>query len=235
MIIDFVQLSQQCAPNVDVPVASAIVKSESSFNPFAIGVNKGGRLDKQPKTYNEAVSIAKKLIAQGKNIDMGLGQINSANLRRLNLSVEQVLDPCINLGAMQKILNECRSRASGNDLYQAFSCYNTGNHSSGFRNGYVAKVSNNLNYFANSNNRPMSINFAPEFNTRSLDSEGLAAFANSADMPTNLPVSYQQQTQTSVQPQTTQYVQQRQSEIFFISEHASTASGGGKYRSSMIF
>ncbi len=127
-MIDFVVLAQQCAPQVDVNIASAIVKSESPFNPFAIGLIVPG-LKKQPTSYEEAVSVAKRLISQGRNIDVGFAQINSANFKRLNLSVEQVFDPCTNLSAMQFIFNDCRNRAKGKDIYKAMSCYNTGNHS----------------------------------------------------------------------------------------------------------
>ena len=63
-MIDFVVLAQQCAPQVDVNIASAIVKSESSFNPFAIGVNRAAGLKKQPTSYEEAVSVAKRLISR---------------------------------------------------------------------------------------------------------------------------------------------------------------------------
>ena len=121
-MIDFVVLAQQCAPQVDVNIASAIVKSESSFNPFAIGVNRAAGLKKQPTSYEEAVSVAKRLISQGRNIDVGFAQINSANFKRLNLSVEQVFDPCTNLSAMQFIFNDCRNRAKGKDIYKAMSC-----------------------------------------------------------------------------------------------------------------
>lgn len=181
-MIDFVVLAQQCAPQVDVNIASAIVKSESSFNPFAIGVNRAAGLKKQPTSYEEAVTVAKRLISQGRNIDVGFAQINSANFKRLNLSVEQVFDPCTNLSAMQFIFNDCRNKAKGKDIYKAMSCYNTGNHSSGFRNGYVAKVSRNLNYFANGSLNTMPVKFNPPSSPMN-SSEQLAYFATSADMP----------------------------------------------------
>lgn len=181
-MIDFVVLAQQCAPQVDINIASAIVKSESSFNPFAIGVNRAAGLKKQPTSYEEAVTVAKRLISQGRNIDVGFAQINSANFKRLNLSVEQVFDPCTNLSAMQFIFNDCRNRAKGKDIYKAMSCYNTGNHSSGFRNGYVAKVSRNLNYFANGLLNTMPVKFNPPSPPMN-SSEQLAYFATNADMP----------------------------------------------------
>ena len=52
-------LIQQCAGGLDYPVAHAIIKQESAFNPFAIGVNKGGKAVPQPKNYAQAVATAK--------------------------------------------------------------------------------------------------------------------------------------------------------------------------------
>lgn len=144
-----IELIQACAPSTPVPIAQAIIKTESGFNPHAIGVNYGGKKVAQPKTYNEAVIRAKQLISTGHNIDLGLAQINSANLKWLGLSVEQVLQPCNNLKAMQYILSDCYQRSGNNGLgtkmQRAFSCYNTGNHKKGFNNNYVSKVTRNYN------------------------------------------------------------------------------------------
>lgn len=145
-MLDFA-LIQQCSPDIHPAIANAIVKTESSFNNFAIGVN-GGRV-KQPKNYQEAVITAKKLLAENANIDLGLAQINSSNLSWLGLSVEQIFDTCANLKAMQTVYNYCYSKAGENGLgtrmQRAFSCYNTGNTQTGFKNGYVNKATKNLN------------------------------------------------------------------------------------------
>lgn len=142
----------ECSPNMHPAIVQAIVKSESSYNQYAIGVNRGGRLARQPKSFGEAVQVAKTLIAQGANIDMGYGQINSANMNWLNLSVEQAFTPCSNLKALQTVYLHCYDRAGNNGLgtrmQRAFSCYNTGNTKKGFQNGYVTKVTNNFNHIA---------------------------------------------------------------------------------------
>ena len=145
-------LIAQCASQTPSHVAHAIIKTESSYNPFAIGVNKNGKSVggyKKPKSYNEAVVLAKQLISSGNNIDLGLAQINSANLPKLKLTVESVLNPCTNLSAMQYILSGCFQSAGnngyGDKIQRAFSCYNTGNHKKGFYNGYVNKVTSNMN------------------------------------------------------------------------------------------
>lgn len=130
-------------------IVQAIVRTESNYNPYAIGVNRGTRLARQPNNFTEAVTTARRLLAQGANIDMGLGQINSANLQWLGLTVEQAFTPCSNLKALQFVYNHCYARAGnsglGNRMQRAFSCYNTGNVRNGFSNGYVNKVTNNLN------------------------------------------------------------------------------------------
>lgn len=154
-MIELGALIQQCASGVDYPIAHAIVQQESAFNPFAINVNKAAQV-KRPASYGGAVYKAKDLIARGYNIDMGLGQINSSNLKWLNLSVEQVFDPCTNLKALKTVYMTCYDRAGdaglGTRIQRALSCYNTGNNKNGFYNGYVNKVTNHLNNFLAKNN-----------------------------------------------------------------------------------
>lgn len=138
----------ECSPNMHPAIVQAIVKTESNYNPFAIGVNRSNRLTRQPKSFGEAVLIAKRLLSQGVNIDLGLGQINSSNLNWLNLSVEQAFNPCSNLKALQHVYLTCYDKAGatglGNRMQRAWSCYNTGNTQKGFHNGYVTKATNNL-------------------------------------------------------------------------------------------
>lgn len=150
MVID-AALMAACAPNVPTPISYAITKTESNFNPYAIGVNKGAKgLARQPRSYQEAVQAAYRLRAEGKNFDAGLAQINITNFGWLGLSIEKAFNPCENLKAMQKVYLNCLSRfgggsGQGTPMQRAFSCYNTGNASRGFRNGYVTKVTNHYN------------------------------------------------------------------------------------------
>lgn len=136
-------LLAQCAPEVAPSTLAAIVSVESGGNAFAIGVNKGVQV-RQPTTAAEAVAIAKGLLARGANIDLGLGQINSSNLRWLGLSVEAAFDPCQNLAAAARVLTHNYRRAvslgHSTPLGAALSAYNTGSMLRGYRNGYVAKV-----------------------------------------------------------------------------------------------
>lgn len=147
--MDFVALAQECAPWVAHETMAAIVKTESAFRPLAIGVNGGAKLTRQPENKAEAVVTAKWLIANGYNIDMGLGQVNSANLGKTGLTVEDAFDPCKNLAAAATILHwnyQAASRKVGGEqaaLHAALSAYNTGSFTRGFSNGYVQKVVNN--------------------------------------------------------------------------------------------
>lgn len=138
-------LIAQCAYNTHPDTVRAIIQVESAGNPIAIGVNYGGGKSRKPNNAGEAAQIANNLIASGKNIDMGLMQINSANMRRLGLSTEAMFDPCTNIRIGTKILSSNYAQAV--DIYgpgetalrAALSAYNTGSMVKGFRNGYVAK------------------------------------------------------------------------------------------------
>ncbi len=136
-------LSAQCAPGVSPQTLAAVAYAESRFNTLAIGVNRGTAV-RQPKTREEAAWVARRLIASGANIDLGLAQINSGNLRWLRLTVEDAFDPCRNLTAAGRVLRAGFDPASTGDRQQALrvalSRYNTGHPDRGFRNGYVARV-----------------------------------------------------------------------------------------------
>ena len=143
-LVLILSLAAQCAPSVAPETLAAIAHTESRFNPLAIGVN-GSAAVHQPGTRPEAVRTARRLIAAGVNIDLGLAQINSSNLGWLDLSIEDAFDPCRNLAAAATVLRSGFDLSSHlNDpqhaLRVALSRYNTGNPDRGFRNGYVARV-----------------------------------------------------------------------------------------------
>jgi type IV secretion system protein VirB1 len=116
-----------------------VVRVESSYNPYAIGVV-GGRLVRQPKNLPEALATVRMLEERGFNFSIGLAQVNRYNLDKYGLdSYEKAFEPCANLMAGSKILAECYQRASG-DWGKSFSCYYSGNFSTGFRQGYVQKI-----------------------------------------------------------------------------------------------
>lgn len=144
----FNALAKQCSSGVHPNTLQAIARVESNFNPYAIGVVKGG-LKRQPRNLAEAIGTARSLHAQGKNFSMGLMQINRYNLARYGLNYETVFNPCKNINVGAQILKSCFDRAGGNGqvaLKKAFSCYYSGNFTFGFKSDfkgqppYVTKV-----------------------------------------------------------------------------------------------
>lgn len=149
MILDpaaVLALALRCAPGVAPETALAVARAESGLDPNAIGVNRGARLLAAPRSRAEAVTLARRLLAAGGNLDLGLAQINSANLARLGLTLEEAFEPCRNLAAAAQLLAEdygaARAPAVAPQaaLRTALSLYNTGDPARGFRNGYVARI-----------------------------------------------------------------------------------------------
>ena len=142
----FAELAERCAPAVHPQTLRALVRQESAFNPLAIGINGPHAKAVRAGSRDEAVAIATRLIAAKESVDLGLGQINSANLGWLGLSVAAAFEPCANLAAAAKVLTlnylQERDRAPSVQvaLDRALSRYNTGHPSRGIANGYVAKV-----------------------------------------------------------------------------------------------
>lgn len=139
-------LAAQCAPTVAPETLLSVVQVESRFEPLAIGVNGAPRIEITPTSVEEAVGKAAALIAAGRNIDLGLAQINSKNLAWLGLSLREVFDPCTNLSAAARILADGYARSDAprvgeqTALRTALSYYNTGHPARGLANGYVGKV-----------------------------------------------------------------------------------------------
>ncbi len=63
--MDFLELASDCAAFVDPQNLAAIVKTESNYQPFSIGVNGGSRLERQPVNLEEAVVTAQWLLDNG--------------------------------------------------------------------------------------------------------------------------------------------------------------------------
>ena len=140
-------LASQCAPTVAPETVLAIIQTESSGEPFALNVN-GARQPARQINAADAATTARRYVAAGYSVDLGLGQINSRNMRWLGLTWETVFDPCNNVAALARVLTtNYNSVKAGRDpqtaLRVAFSMYNTGSQTRGFRNGYVAKVVGN--------------------------------------------------------------------------------------------
>ncbi|KWS59895.1 lytic transglycosylase [Pseudomonas amygdali pv. morsprunorum] len=132
----FLALAMQCAPSIHPATLTPIVKTESSFNPYAIGVV-GKVLPRQPQSLDEAVLAVKKLVAEGADFSIGLGQIN-----RQHFDVsrpEPVFEPCTNLRMAAAVLEQCYAVTSAKEpnrqvaLHKAISCYYSGNPKRGFK------------------------------------------------------------------------------------------------------
>jgi type IV secretion system protein VirB1 len=141
----FLQLAAACGPTVHVETLASIAHAESSFDPLAIHDNVTGRTYR-PNTLAQAVQLAGDLISvKRRSVDLGLMQINSANLSWLGLSIADTFDPCKNIAAGARVLvGGYEVPAAGLDaqpaLLRALSRYNTGKPDRGFINGYVRRV-----------------------------------------------------------------------------------------------
>lgn len=147
MLAELAALALACAPNIHSVTLKALIQHESGARQYAIGVNRKGKaLPQQPHDLKAASQAAEDLIAEGIDFDAGLGQINVRNWAWLGLTSTTVFDPCRNLAAAQTVLSDCYARALNvhrnqqEALRAALSCYNTGNFTKGFVNGYVGKV-----------------------------------------------------------------------------------------------
>ena len=157
MPLDFLSLAQQCAPQIAPATMAAVVRTESGFNPYAIGVVHG-RLLRQPSNAAEAVATVRMLAAAGWNFSVGLAQVNRANWLAYGLTPEIAFEPCRNLATGAAILHGCFTAAVKSRQFHpatddqadrqaalraSLSCYSSGNFSTGYQTGYVQRVVEN--------------------------------------------------------------------------------------------
>lgn len=138
-------MEMMACQNLAVPaeVMQHVVNVESSRNPFAIGVV-GGQLVRQPQNLGEAVATVNMLEQKGYNYSLGVAQINRANLGKYGLdSYAKAFELCPNLVAGSRILAQCYASAGG-DWGKAFSCYYSGDFTTGYQDGYVQKILNSM-------------------------------------------------------------------------------------------
>lgn len=136
-------LAQQCAPEIATEAVVPLVMTESGGDDLAININKGPRV--RATSIAEGAALARRYIAAGYTVDVGLAQVNSANFARLGVTVEQAFDPCTNLRLASSMLQAGYGLAirhyTGLEAISAtYSLYNTGTLTRGFRNGYVGRV-----------------------------------------------------------------------------------------------
>ena len=144
-MIDLLFIAMCSSPGVSPVTVKRIIEVESGCNEAALHVN-APVAEIRPKSRQQAVRLAKKLIDSGGNVDLGLMQINSSNLRRYGLSVEDAFEPCRNIRVGSQILKEHYRRAKQlmgpgrSALKAALSAYNTGNFYKGATNGYLDRI-----------------------------------------------------------------------------------------------
>ena len=130
-----------CQIDVEPQRMNAVVLTESAGNPFAVGVV-GHSLSRQPGSEDEALALIKRLRTDNLNFSVGLAQVNKTNFAAYDLTDSNMFDKCSNLSAGSQILKKCH------DLYgdwdRAYSCYYSGNPTTGVSHGYVAKVNKNM-------------------------------------------------------------------------------------------
>lgn len=140
------RLIRRCAPQVHPKTMLALIRHESAGQPYVIGVNTTPHQTLHPPNASEATRRADALIKAGRSVDLGLGQINAANLEALHLTTATAFDPCRNIAAAAKLLTKAYVRerphaaSAQAALSAALSRYNTGTPDAGIANGYVAAV-----------------------------------------------------------------------------------------------
>ena len=128
----FLQLAGVYASSVAPETLASFAQYESRLNPNAIHDNSTGQIF-LPETAAAAADLAVSLLGQGHSLDLGIMQVNSANLPRVGLTVSTAFDPGQSIRAGAAILVEayqrCRHDGAVDEqpaLRCAASIYNTG-------------------------------------------------------------------------------------------------------------
>lgn len=140
-------LSRLCAPEISAAVLFAVAKTESGLDPLTLHDNTTGVSDHAP-TAEAAAAEAGAWVARGDSVDLGLMQVNSANLASLGMAVPEAFDACASLAAGAAILQAAYAGGQTSAeqqvaLLMALSRYNTGSPFKGILNGYARKVIRN--------------------------------------------------------------------------------------------
>ena len=142
----FLQLAVSVAPSIAPETLAAFAQAESKLEPLAIGDNDTGA-SYRPATTAAAVALATSLLSQQHSLDLGIMQINSANLARVGMTVAMAFDPGQSIRAGAVILADAYQRCRRNGTIEeqaalrcAASIYNTGKERAGIANGYQARV-----------------------------------------------------------------------------------------------
>jgi type IV secretion system protein VirB1 len=136
-------LVAHCALTVAPSTMTAIVQVESGDNPLAIGDNTT-RHSYHPHDRGSAEVLARRLLAAGHSLDVGIAQIDSMNFAGFGVNAHTIFDPCINLSVGARILSDDYAFAAHRygtgqiALRHALGMYNSGRLDAGAR--YVTRV-----------------------------------------------------------------------------------------------
>lgn len=139
-------LIEQCSPLVQPQLMMSLIKTESNFKRFAIGMDANSGWVHQPKNIKEAKETVKKLKSEKRSFSLGYAQIHVSNIERFGLTFEQAFDPCVNIHTSELILKEyyTKSLASGYNGYLAMFAtlrgYNSGYINREISNHYAVNV-----------------------------------------------------------------------------------------------
>lgn len=142
------ELILSCAPALDPRLAIALIKRESGFNQFAIGLDSkhNVRLSRQPRTAQEAVLTAADLAQKGYSFSVGLTQIHITNVKKWGISWDDAFIPCTSLKISQSIFLSFFKVAQsagykGDDaVYAALRGYNSGSINAQVSNNYASAI-----------------------------------------------------------------------------------------------
>lgn len=164
---DFIAIAARCAPTVPAVLLEAVARTESGLNSLALHDNTTGRQEENASP-DAAVSEVGERIGHGDSVDIGLMQINSANLPALGMTVAAALDPCASLAGGAAVLQA--GYGGGNttaeqqaSLLTALSRYNTGTPFQGIMSGYARTVLENAGKGAEALPIPLSPAQTPIF------------------------------------------------------------------------
>ena len=144
---EFTALAARCAPAVPVATLEAVARTESGLDPWALHDNTTSRKE-DADSLELAATDASQWVGRGDSVDIGLMQINAANLHALGMTVTDALDPCESLAGGAAVLRAAYGggvtpAAQQAALLMALSRYNTGTPFQGIMNGYVHTVLEN--------------------------------------------------------------------------------------------
>jgi type IV secretion system protein VirB1 len=135
-VVAALALAHQCAPGVAPDTIVSIADAKSGLYALAVHDNASGTRH-APDTPGAAIALATDpIVAQHHSVDLGLMQVNGANLPAVDLSVADAFDACQSMRTGSEILSQAYHHA----LRAVLSIYNTGHPVRGIINGYVAGV-----------------------------------------------------------------------------------------------